>query len=380
MRSLFSRAVAAISIFSLIFSPFAVAQEGTLRDSYTPLDRAINKATLCLMMGQPKNQCVPEKLNDDGVKAVNEEVDKILKAVTTLQNSDLPISKQIDEVVGAANKVGDLIKKCAGSPDNPENCAEKAAKDASEKLRKATDAARKACDELPGDPGNKVDCNAAVDSFENTANESFAKILAIAGPVLAACAVSAGTGCAIAAILAIVQLFGDSGSGGSSGGEEGTVKGNGEGGTAEENNERLREQFPETGELKVNSEGGAIRISGTVNGRNVNFRLGGYFEKPNYKAGDSTDVTAEKIAEAINSAGSLANYLSGTKQKVQHTVLASKDEGAQPEDGVAFCQSLKEGIVTSESANSEFAIVIVIPGRGPAARVHTRAADSAVCR
>lgn len=357
------------TVFSLALGQVAVGQINTVRPLSELKQSFKVDALFChLIEGRPKDQCFGTNAdlqeNVDEIEAALAKLDSVL---ASLGNENVDSVRPV--VSKSVNDLGSFLQDCANaagtdvSMADAKNCVEETAEEATAAYKDAVEKARKACENVP-DKDLKETCSTAVETFSKEADDGIAKLVQAAGPVLAFCAVSAGTGCAIMAALAVLQLFLDGGGSGPGGGNKGPGKVSGNGGGDD------RPPAPDPNEImagddfNVETFGTGIKLTSTRDA-SFSFTIDGYSSDANYSAGDGGEV-AEQIAEDINKAGSVGSYIAAKKEKFSVGLTNNGDPG------ITICvEDLPAFNVTPEDGQTGLEVYFL-----PASEVSAQSADA----
>ncbi|MCB1469829.1 MAG: hypothetical protein KDK08_22380 [Rhizobiaceae bacterium] len=349
------------------------AEIGVLREEVARSDREAKlrqELIVCLLTTEAKDGCLAPKLPEASVTAAEAEVNKIIKAAEDLRGAGLPIASDlVDDVLAKSEDFGNVLKECVAVDANgsPGNCVEEKVREVTEAMGRATHAARKACAALEeAGTAKPEDCRDKVDEFAEKSLDGMDKLLKVAAPVLAFCATTGGTGCAIMAVLAIIELFKKSGGG--KGSDKSTTTGGVESGKLPPS---AKDLMAEGTQFTVTDAGDGISF--TDSGAGLSFKVGGVNSNADYRAHEKLGdkLSAGVIAGEINAAESLRAYLQAKGDGVTK-FSPTQFEGRW---GLTFCVKAKAAPKPTSGQSSD-TVVIVVPDLGNKAQIIALASNS----
>lgn len=316
LRSIFG---ATVSV-TLALSPVLQAQQFTDSANYESSKQAELEVRLayaeCRLEGRTAEQCRTPSLSNEDQQQIREMADEIDRRAAALYERFPELEETIS---GATQEFSRVIRECAAVTVNADGttgdtCLEETFNDATTALGNAARTARQVCDALPNtNAESKVQCLTAVDEFSSSANQEIDKFLATMAPVLAFCAASAGTGCALMAIASLISLFLDSGGGsGDDGAETGETSGV-QGEEGEPSSETPGPQ-PVAAADAFNGDGlWSVRDAQPAaifsrDSPRATFSIAGFYGNANFVSVDPNPATNAIVAE-VQEAGSIADFI-----------------------------------------------------------------------
>ncbi|MEP4258031.1 MAG: hypothetical protein ABJ375_01875 [Rhizobiaceae bacterium] len=355
--------------FSLVLGQIANGQSIEPRAPSELIQGYKVDALFChLIEGKPKEQCFGNNADlQENVDQIDAALLKLDGTLGSLGNDDVDAVRAV--VKQSVGDLGAFLQDCANaaktdiSTADAKTCVEETAEEVTTAYRDAVEDARKACEKVPDDQ-LKATCNSAVETFSEEADEGIAKLVQAAGPVLAFCAVSAGTGCVIMAVLAILQLFMDSGGSGSGSGNQGPGTTSGQGGEDARPPAPAPENIMLGDDFDVENFGTGIKLVSSTDAT-FSFTIDGYSSGASYTARSGGEV-AELIAVEINEAGSVGSYIAGKNEKF--SVGIANDN----ETGITICvEDLPAFNVTPDAGQTGLEIFFL-----PGSEVSAQSADA----
>ncbi|WP_424989751.1 hypothetical protein [Fluviibacterium sp. S390] len=337
---------------TIAFSPALRAQQFSNSAEYESSRQAELEMrvayTECRLEGRSEEQCRAPSLADEDQQRIREMADEIDRRAAVLYEQFPELEETIS---GATEGFSRVIRECAEVTVNEdgttgETCLEETFNDATTALGNAARTARQVCDALPNaDSATKNQCSTAVDEFTSSANQEMEKFLSAMAPVLAFCAASAGTGCALMAIAAIISLFLDSGGGsgdnGSDNGDRTANSGNQQDPNPDDPGQavdpvRANDAFDDGGEWTVRDAGSQVVFSRG----NDNFSISGFYREENGEAkfvSVNPNPATDAIIAEVQQAGSIADFIA--RNALDHEVPPQKFvvvEVDQSQNGAAY--------------------------------------------